>query len=86
MSIFAPGFAITSEERIYTKPPSLAGAADPRGVHLLSRYERRSYRSLQENLRLLNEMQTARRTQAKLLGVDFADPNGFGFANDKIAA
>jgi hypothetical protein len=66
----------------------LAVAADPHDIRLLSVYERRSYRSMQENLRLLNEMQTARRTfeQAKLLGVDFADPNGFGFANDKIAA
>ena len=43
---------------------------------------------MQKNLRLLNEMQTTRRNfeQAKLLGTDFPGPNGFGFANDKIAA
>jgi hypothetical protein len=33
-------------------------------------------------------MQTTRRTfeQATLLGTGFPGPNGFGFANDKIAA
>ena len=63
-------------------------AADPHSIHLLSRYERRNFHSMQRNLRLFNEMQTARRTfeQAKLLGTGFPDPNGFGFANDKIAA
>jgi len=66
----------------------LAVATDPHDIRLLSVYERRSYRSMRENLRLLNEMQTARRSfeQAKLLGTGFPDPNGFGFANDKIAA
>jgi hypothetical protein len=46
------------------------------------------YRSMQKNLRLLNEMQAIRRTleQASLLRTEFPGPNGFGFANDKIAA
>lgn len=62
--------------------------ADPHSIQLLCVYERRSLRSMRKNLRLLNEMQATRRAfeQAKLLGTDFPDPNGFGFANDKIAA
>jgi hypothetical protein len=53
---------------------SVAGDHSPTpSAHLLSVYERRSYRGMQKNLRLLNEMQTTRRTfeQAKLLGTDF---------------
>jgi hypothetical protein len=66
----------------------LTTVADPRSVRLLSVYERRSYRSMQKNLRLLNKMQATRRTleQASLLQNDFPGPNGFGFANDQIAA
>jgi hypothetical protein len=65
-----------------------AGAAGPHSIHLLSRYERTSYRSMRIHLRLFNEMQSSRRAieQATLLGAGFPDPNGFEFANDKIAA
>jgi hypothetical protein len=62
--------------------------ADPHSIRLLSVYERKSYRSMRQNLRLFNEMQATRRDfeQARLLGPGFPGPNGFGFANDKLAA
>ena len=79
---------LTKARSIRNSAGTLALAADPHTIQLLSVYERRSHRSMQKNLRLLNEMQTTRRNfeQAKLLGTDFPGPNGFGFANDKIAA
>jgi hypothetical protein len=66
----------------------LTSAADPRSVRLLSGYQRRSYRSMQKNLRLFNEMQATRRAleQARLLQTDVPGQNGSGFANDQIAA
>lgn len=79
---------LTKARSIRNSAGTLTLAADPHSIQLLSLYERRSHSSMWKNLRLLNEMQTTRRNfeQAKLLGTDFPDPNGFGFANDKIAA
>jgi hypothetical protein len=67
---------------------SRAIAADPHDIQRFAVYERRSYRSMHRSLRLLNEMQATRRAleQASLLRTEFPGPNGFGFANDKIAA
>lgn len=67
---------------------SRAIAADARSIQRFAVYERRSFHSMQKNLRLLNEMQATRRAleQARLLRTEFPGPNGFGFANDEIAA
>jgi hypothetical protein len=83
--------AVAGDHSRLTKARSLRNgpsAADRHSIHLLYRYERTSYWSMLTNLQLLNEMQDTRRAfeQAKLLGTDFPSPNGFEFANDKIAA
>jgi hypothetical protein len=80
--------SVAGDHSRLTKARFIRNSPDPHSIHRLSIYERSSYRSMQKNLRLLNEMQTIRRTleQARLLGTDLPGPNGFGFANDKIAA
>jgi hypothetical protein len=80
--------SVAGDHSRLTKARSLRNTADPHTLSVFERYERSSYRSMQKNLQLLNEMQDARRTveQAKLLGTRVPDPNGFGFVNDKIAA
>jgi hypothetical protein len=80
--------SVAGDHSRLTKARFIRNSPDPHTIHHLSIYERSSYRSMLKNLQLLNEMQTTRRTfeQARLLGTDFPDPNGFGFANNKIAA
>jgi hypothetical protein len=87
-SVAGDHFRLNRARLIQNDITTRAIAADPHSIHLLSVYERRSYRSMQKNLRLLNEMQAIRRAleQASLLRTEFPGPNGSGFANDQIAA
>jgi len=87
-SVAGDHFRLNRARSIQNDITTRAIAADPHSIHLLSVYERRSYRSMQKNLSLFNEMQATRRAheQASLLRTEFPGQNGFGFANDKFAA